>query len=98
MGRTREAATSEQRPTSERGGSADKAPRKGSAKGAPKQTALKEATPKPSAPDASASRTCPTRVGGGVPLFQHQVTVAQCQSKQRGLYHKCFTCAHANGR
>lgn len=44
------------------------------------------------------SRACPTRATGPVPLFQHQVTVSQCQSKQRGLYHKCFTCAHANGR
>lgn len=41
---------------------------------------------------------CPTRVGGSAPLFMHKVTTAQCQSKQRGLYHKCFTCEHRNGR
>ena len=46
----------------------------------------------------SATRSCPTRESGTQPLFQHTVTVAQCQSKQRGLYHKCFTCAHGNAR
>jgi len=44
------------------------------------------------------TRACPTRMDGGTPLFQHQVTVPQCMSKQRKLYHKCFTCAHLNGR
>lgn len=43
-------------------------------------------------------RLCPTRTDGPTPLFQHTLTVSQCQSKQRGMYHKCFTCAHANGR
>ncbi|GEM_PF-2185925 len=41
---------------------------------------------------------CPTRVDGITPLIQHRLTQGQCQSKQRGLYHKCFTCSHANGR
>ena len=41
---------------------------------------------------------CPTRVDGVNPLIQHRLTQSQCQSKQRGLYHKCFTCSHANGR
>lgn len=41
---------------------------------------------------------CPTRTDGEVPLIQHRLTPSQCQSKQRGLYHKCFTCSHANGR
>ena len=44
------------------------------------------------------TRACPTRAEGPTPLFQHTLTVSQCQSKQRGLYHKCFTCAHANAR
>lgn len=44
------------------------------------------------------TRACPTRMDGGTPLFQHQVTVPQCMSKQRKLYHKCFTCAHLMGR
>lgn len=44
------------------------------------------------------TRMCPTRAQGPAPLFQHTLTVAQCQSKQRGLYHKCFTCVHGNGR
>lgn len=46
----------------------------------------------------SSTRQCPTRAEGEQPLFQHRVTVSQCQSKQRGLYHKCFTCMHANDR
>lgn len=45
-----------------------------------------------------ATRACPTRADGGTPLFQHQVTVPQCMSKQRSLYHKCFTCAHLMAR
>ena len=47
---------------------------------------------------APVTRACPTRIDGMVPLFQHKVTVPQCQSKQRKLYHKCFTCAHAAHR
>jgi hypothetical protein len=47
---------------------------------------------------APEARQCPTRAEGPQPLFQHRVTVGQCQSKQRGLYHKCFTCVHANDR
>lgn len=94
MGRTREAVTSERRRT---GRAADEAAAKGPAKG-PATGSGEEASAKRAAAGVSATRICPTRVGGGVPLFQHQVTVAQCQSKQRGLYHKCFTCAHANGR
>lgn len=43
-------------------------------------------------------RACPTRVDGAMPLFQHRVTLVQCQSKQRGMYHKCFSCAHSNGK
>ncbi len=47
---------------------------------------------------AEGERACPTRVDGATPLFQHRLTVSQCQSKQRGLYHKCFSCAHSNAR
>lgn len=47
---------------------------------------------------APETRACPTRMDGGTPLFQHQVTVPQCMSKQRKLYHKCYTCAHLMGR
>jgi hypothetical protein len=47
---------------------------------------------------AAKTRACPTRAEGPAPLFQHTLTVSQCQSKQRGLYHKCFTCVHANAR
>jgi len=50
------------------------------------------------APAKPVTRACPTRMDGATPLFQHQVTVPQCMSKQRKLYHKCFTCAHLNGR
>lgn len=59
---------------------------------APQQGTATDAVP------AVETRACPTRAEGPTPLFQHTLTVSQCQSKQRGLYHKCFTCAHANGR
>ena len=49
-------------------------------------------------PKAEPALQCPTRVDGLTPLIQHRLTQNQCQSKQRGLYHKCFTCSHANGR
>lgn len=65
----------------------------GSDQGALTETAAGYAT---SAPPVT--RACPTRIDGVTPLFQHKVTVPQCQSKQRKLYHKCFTCAHAAHR
>jgi len=40
------------------------------------------------------SRTCPTRADGAEVLIAHRIPVATCQSRQRGLYHKCFTCAY----
>ena len=49
-------------------------------------------------PEAELAMQCPTRVDGVTPLIQHRLTQNQCQSKQRGLYHKCVTCSHANGR
>ena len=39
---------------------------------------------------------CPTRIDGAPVLFAHKVTLAQCQDRQRGQYHKCFTCAFNN--
>ncbi|WP_145204970.1 hypothetical protein [Planctomycetes bacterium Poly30] len=60
------------------------------------------ASPEPEMPTAAEAaraageRACPTRADGAIPLFQHRVTLSQCQSKQRGMYHKCFSCAHAN--
>lgn len=39
---------------------------------------------------------CPTRIDRAAVLFAHKVTQAQCQERQRGQYHKCFTCAHNN--
>lgn len=59
---------------------------------AAQQSAAADAMP------AVETRACPTRAEGQTPLFQHTLTVSQCQSKQRGLYHKCFTCVHANAR
>jgi hypothetical protein len=41
-------------------------------------------------------RLCPTRTDGRAALFAHKVSQAQCQSRQRGQYHKCYTCAYAN--
>ena len=56
-------------------------------------------SPSPAEPAlAAGERACPTRQDGVSPLFQHRLTASQCQSKQRGMYHKCFTCAHANAR
>ena len=41
-------------------------------------------------------RLCPTRIDGAPVLFAHKVGVSQCQDRQRGHYHKCFTCAYNN--
>ena len=41
-------------------------------------------------------KICPTRIDGRAALFAHKVSEAQCQRRQRGQYHKCFTCAYAN--
>lgn len=43
-------------------------------------------------------RVCPTRTDGVEILFAHKVTLTQCQDRQRGLYHKCYTCEHNNSR
>ena len=40
------------------------------------------------------SRVCPTRVDGSAALFTHRVTIGQCQDRQQGRYHKCYTCAY----
>ena len=39
---------------------------------------------------------CPTRVDGAPVLFAHKVNQGQCQDRQRGQYHKCFTCIYNN--
>lgn len=39
---------------------------------------------------------CPTRIDRAAALFAHKVTQSQCQDRQRGQYHKCFTCAYNN--
>lgn len=41
-------------------------------------------------------RLCPTRTGGADPLIAHLITLATCQERQRGQYHKCFTCSFRN--
>ncbi|MCK6445823.1 MAG: hypothetical protein L6Q99_05470 [Planctomycetes bacterium] len=50
----------------------------------------------PTTPDGM--QVCPTRVDGQPVLFAHSVTKAMCQDRQRGHYHKCFTCVHNNAR
>ena len=40
------------------------------------------------------SRQCPTRADGGDSLIAHSITLADCQKRQRELYHKCYTCVH----
>lgn len=41
---------------------------------------------------------CPTRIDHAPVLLAHKVNREQCQSRQRGHYHKCFTCAWQNAR
>jgi hypothetical protein len=41
-------------------------------------------------------RVCPTRIDRAPVLFAHRVVANQCQDRQRGHYHKCFTCAWNN--
>lgn len=41
-------------------------------------------------------RQCPTRTDGRVALFTHRVTEPECQSRQRGMFHRCFSCAYNN--
>lgn len=43
-------------------------------------------------------RMCPTRTDGESSLIAHQITVPQCQKRQREHFHKCPTCAHYNPR
>lgn len=42
------------------------------------------------------ARQCPTRTDGRVALFTHRVTASECQSRQRGMFHRCFSCAYNN--
>ncbi len=44
----------------------------------------------------SSLQMCPSRIDGAPVLFAHKVTQGQCQDRQRGSYHKCFTCAFNN--
>ncbi len=46
--------------------------------------------------DQGLLRVCPTRIDHAPVLFAHRVTNGQCQDRQRGHYHKCFTCAWNN--
>ncbi len=41
-------------------------------------------------------RQCPTRTDGRLALFTHRVTASECQSRQRGMFHRCFSCAYNN--
>jgi hypothetical protein len=45
---------------------------------------------------SSAFQLCPTRIDAQPQLFAHKVTRGQCQDRQRGQYHKCFSCAYNN--
>ena len=42
------------------------------------------------------TRVCPTRVDHAPVLFTHRVSEGRCQDRQRGRYHKCYTCAFRN--
>jgi hypothetical protein len=41
---------------------------------------------------------CPTRADGETSLIAHLIHAGECQKRQREHFHKCPTCAHANGR
>jgi len=43
------------------------------------------------------NQLCPSREGGSESLIAHWITPSRCQTRQRELYHKCFTCVHRNG-
>lgn len=40
------------------------------------------------------TRVCPTRIDGETALFAHKVSHDKCNERQRGRYHKCYTCVH----
>ncbi|MFM7282409.1 MAG: hypothetical protein ACKO32_11580 [Planctomycetia bacterium] len=44
----------------------------------------------------SGLQMCPTPVDGHHALFAHKITSGQCQDRQRGSYHKCWTCQYNN--
>jgi hypothetical protein len=41
---------------------------------------------------------CPTRADAELALIAHWIDEGECQKRQRQHFHKCPTCAHANGR
>jgi hypothetical protein len=43
---------------------------------------------------SDARRSCPTRADGTEVLIAHTIPIATCQDRQRGMYHKCFSCAY----
>jgi hypothetical protein len=47
-------------------------------------------------PPNGGMHVCPTRIDRTPVLFAHKVSNGQCQDRQRGHYHKCFTCAWNN--
>jgi hypothetical protein len=46
----------------------------------------------------SETHTCPTRRDGAEGLIAQTVTSALCQTRQRGGYHKCWSCANRNSQ
>jgi hypothetical protein len=42
-------------------------------------------------------RLCPTPKDGGHALIAHLISLETCQERQRRMYHKCYSCVHANG-
>ena len=49
-------------------------------------------------PEPKDLRECPTRADGSPTLLAHRVSKGKCQSRQRGMFHKCFSCAWLNSR
>lgn len=51
-----------------------------------------------SLPEPQDLHDCPTRTDGSPTLVAHRIDNAKCQKLQRGMFHKCFSCAWLNAR
>jgi len=49
-------------------------------------------------PEPQDLRDCPTRTDGSLTLVAHRIDKPKCQKLQRGMFHKCFSCAWLNAR
>ena len=47
-------------------------------------------------PPSDQSRNCPPRADGAEVLIAHTISLQTCQDRQRGMYHKCYSCSFNN--